>query len=1055
MATGPIHFDASYIRHLIDDLRAQAGMDESELLRRLTSELSWIAGGSILTEARLQDVILETARGFFTVSQIPSEGAADLYRFRLALLDRLAARMEVESEVLRRCQEGLAHLEFTLRPVTPAAATLAGGVKNAAQRFRAMQAPAEPPSPIGAMIAEELARPQREDVGSLTVLSLAWPSPPVIPFSTPHIWQFFFRPDSPPDEVSIELDRRLIDGMAAAEIVRQAQSLDWSQNFFPLWYALNRGLDAANQEMRTRFEVALRDLNHFFVRQQGKTPDKVYNWKKTRSHFAALSPEKVGNAFLSFRPDLENQVHALPPLAQGPQAPAHVSTQASLDPEVESRIRQEVERCGKIWGSVPGRTQNAADRAAELAKGLPGNSRGATTSLAATFVYEMLQILFDLGRDRVAGDQELSRFNRQLAESAAAIMDAVAWEPHIDEKSLQQIADASVAAKRNGRNLIATSTHESWVDITAIASLFQDRGVRFTYKSELLWVPLLNLILKGSNMALMDRVKPTGNPDKDGMARVRAIGQVDHVREMRMIDHALNVAFTPGTRSRVGGVGPAKKGDANQAIDNDSLILVMTLFGTGQIKPTSWSKLLAKGLGINRQVHLRTAVIDPRDFPAPAGITNPTLARAARVQAITDKIFETQVDQHLEIIAGLIAAASSPAEEPNAERIQLDEFLTPYADAFVYLERGEEEKFEKWCVKNKVAPAYVGALLESLPEEEVLALYERTGKKPTSEAMREHRVGPWAIANIKRRIKERLFTSRKPAPIERPQITYHDEPSARMTFGDYRTAYTEAHQDDAERVAELIRSQVSIQGSRFQEELAEIFLPELHKASAPYGEAVQRYIDAYESAEHPSYAPVSEATLALHREIMASPDLFPGLDPDLKIWALYTLEVGERFMLSELLGTPDPVLKARYYRLLGRGIRYRILNRVNEIIGGDPENRTFQDTARALWHRSEISELTDRAEMAELACELIASNRSLADELAEVKKALVEKEGELGWLGKWKPVSYRATVYNKLKERERLLEKLSGLGAGKSLDRLLGIAAGDFWLYRGVSWDAV
>src|SRR3990167_7699246 len=164
-----------------------------------------------------------------------------------------------------------------------------------------------------------------------------------------------------------------------------------------------------------------------------------------------------------------------------------------------------------------------------------------------------------------------------------------------------------------------------------------------------MWVPGLNLILWAADMDRTDRVKETDDPDVDGMARARAILQFHETAEKREQDGALSTIFTPGTRSRVAGVGPPKKGSANQAIDTDALILSLSLFGPSQIMNPSWGRFFRRGGGTNREIHVGATLIDPRNISAEEG-ANSALARKERVAKISTAIFNAQVRSHLAIL---------------------------------------------------------------------------------------------------------------------------------------------------------------------------------------------------------------------------------------------------------------------------------------------------------------------------------------------------------------------------------------------------------------------
>ncbi len=269
---------------------------------------------------------------------------------------------------------------------------------------------------------------------------------------------------------------------------------------------------------------------------------------------------------------------------------------------------------------------------------------------------------------------------------------------------------------------------------------------------------------------------------------------------------------------------------------------------------------------------------------------------------------------------------------------------------------------------------------------------------PTWQAMRHHRVGTWALRNIGGRAIDRFVKWKKPNEAI-PPISYHDQDSGIVTFDQLVEAHKEAHQKDYERVGGLVASQLAIQSPEFAERW-QGYLDELALARLPFREAMAQYIDDYEAVKHPSYAPVSEATYRLHQAIMDS-SLFSKLDPGLRIWAFYTFEARNRYLTLEGEESVDKDVleqaRGRYYRMMGRGIRYRMLNRINSMVGEEVFHRGFKDVARAFWYAPRVHKLKNRAERVELVSELLARGYVSFDaRLAEVEREIGELKMSLG-----------------------------------------------------------
>lgn len=542
----------------------------------------------------------------------------------------------------------------------------------------------------------------------------------------------------------------VLEGLVATSFLRNhqaelrpGQDRDITQTYVPLWYALNHARDAvANApgrgayQLRRHFDQSLRALNKFYAQTVEYRPPRL-NWRVVRE----LDAPKAGKAFLYDRPKLQQGIKGIPsdygmvtyqaPGTLEEQRTKGADQERELSADQQRAIREQVTGLVEEWG-IPrhksGELINAMMRRVGLIHrgAQPGHSLAQGYHTLFWFVADMVAIIGAIGVDRVLGSTKMEHFNQSLAKRASMIIGVTGWSPRIDVQSIMALVRALMLREVQDRHVIATSTHESWMDITAIAALLGKLGIRFTYKKELGYVPLLGQILRGTRMPQMDRVKLTGDPDVDGMGRALAYLQVDRVKHDRLTDGALNLAFTPGTRSKVGGVGVPKKGDANQAIDGDAPILVITLFGTGQIKPTSWGEILyKKGIGNNREVLLRMDIIDPRDFEPTGVFQDEDSKRRIWVHALTDAIFEVQVADHLGMVQEVRERAADTAlsdGERQTARIQFNEFIRPYITAFIHIRNGDDALLEKWCRKNKVDSCYVQRLHGALPDHEVRAM---------------------------------------------------------------------------------------------------------------------------------------------------------------------------------------------------------------------------------------------------------------------------------------------------------------------------------------------
>lgn len=574
---------------------------------------------------------------------------------------------------------------------------------------------------------------------------------------------------------------RILDGFVAVSLMkkypwalRKGGQLDLSVHYVPFWYSLHLARDAA-AEVKTPagrnllrfFEDRIKNLEQKYKIQIGPKPPRL-DWKLV----SKLPRFKVGIAFLSHekREALAEAAYNVPddlpmvrvrsgatlpltpsPSGRGDEQEREVGApRPALSTDEAARIRAEVDRWAQGWGTETNLAQDAADRVidtllsvaglgVEIGEGpdRPGNSRLATGRLLIWFVYGCFESLYGIAKGRLKGDPRLDDFTKHLVHASEQLLHTVDWLPKIDRASLEAIATAFIQSKVENRPVVLSSTHESWVDIVTIASLFKDKGLRFSYKTQLLWVPPLNLILLSADMDLTDRVKPTDNPDADGMGRVKSFLQFEKIAENRERDGALSTIFTPGTRSRAAGVGLPKKGTANHAIDTDAIVLAISLFGPSQVMSPSWGRFIGSGAGTDREVHLRATLIDPRTIQPSEGL-NPSLARRDRVAKVTHAVFQAQIRSHLTILEDLRSRATpvdakdeatgKPAE-PNGPRIQLNEHLDQYAEAFHFLDRHKDKSFEVWCAKKKVGPEYVKELWAWVTGAELDAVYAREKRR--------------------------------------------------------------------------------------------------------------------------------------------------------------------------------------------------------------------------------------------------------------------------------------------------------------------------------------
>ncbi|MBI4411612.1 MAG: 1-acyl-sn-glycerol-3-phosphate acyltransferase, partial [Deltaproteobacteria bacterium] len=322
----------------------------------------------------------------------------------------------------------------------------------------------------------------------------------------------------------------------------------------------------------------------------------------------------------------------------------------------KTRVRAMVQEMADKWGTdktvVHQALEEFSRRVGKGPEDLPGHSRLTSIQMGFWFGFSIADLLAQIVKGKVKGDIRLEDFNRLLPVISSYIMRASGWSPHIDQSSLEAITRAIVCSRSENRPLIITSTHESWTDITAIAGLFRGLPSRFVYKKELELVPGLGFVLVFGDMTPVVRPpSEEGDPAKVAAARKKAKADVAKVKDKVTQKGIVSIDFTPGTRVRAGaGVGEAKKGFANLALDLNAVVLVLNVEGTSQIMPVSWGKyLLTQGAGTNRRVDVKVTDIYPEDYKPAEGLSGVD-ERKAHVQAIRDAAEAIQIRNGIAII---------------------------------------------------------------------------------------------------------------------------------------------------------------------------------------------------------------------------------------------------------------------------------------------------------------------------------------------------------------------------------------------------------------------
>lgn len=518
---------------------------------------------------------------------------------------------------------------------------------------------------------------------------------------------------------------RVLEGLAVAKIFNESKevgrgdSLDLDMAYPPVWYALNAGKKAAEQMgagvVAVFFEAALKDLADRYKNTFKKDPPKIYSSKNWNA-LDGLPRAKILNAYQKNAGDAQRAyvqriTQTLPetmPVQPLPDAVNQAAAvRAGLTNEEVRQIFSVVYSAGTRFGhSKKDLSELALDLVAARSAERSGDPEAISRSKAlllkfvVVFLARARMVYGELGEAIQSGDPTLSRFNRSLTEQSGKILKLSGWHGHIDEASLENLANAIVKAKQEDRLLILASTHASWADITVIGDLMDGRGVRFAFDRGLYRIPYLGGILREGDMDVMSRYKPKGDWHSDGIGQAINYAELDAIPKRRRADGALSTIFSAGTRDRTGGTGVAKKGTAVLAVEQDALVLPVDLFGTGSILHADAKQMVKRGIGYGYGIYPQIApVIDGRALNGVSAITNRLEAEQRRLRFLT-------LDELRKTAAGKGVAAE------NARR-QITEHLAEYRKPYEFLTRNDEKGFLDWCAskKQRTSPEYVRTLL--------------------------------------------------------------------------------------------------------------------------------------------------------------------------------------------------------------------------------------------------------------------------------------------------------------------------------------------------------
>lgn len=143
----PIRIDAPLLRNLAEHLRQSRSVGDSpDLVARVSNVLTEFAPWGVIGPDRLAEASQRLATVLSGLDGTAAPETLGNLRLKFAVLSVLSERLGISSEDLRVAGVHLRRLEASLRPNVPTAVTLAGGVADASNHLRTLQAASTSPT---------------------------------------------------------------------------------------------------------------------------------------------------------------------------------------------------------------------------------------------------------------------------------------------------------------------------------------------------------------------------------------------------------------------------------------------------------------------------------------------------------------------------------------------------------------------------------------------------------------------------------------------------------------------------------------------------------------------------------------------------------------------------------------------------------------------------------------------------------------------------------------------------------------------------------------------
>ena len=171
------------------------------------------------------------------------------------------------------------------------------------------------------------------------------------------------------------------------------------------------------------------------------------------------------------------------------------------------------------------------------------------------------------------------------------------WSRAIVQRARNELSVAGAEHATPGESFVLMSNHQSLYDVPVIYQAL-DRRIRMVAKKELFRVPVWGRAMARAGFISLDRAN-------------RERSRETLLASAVILNEGASIWIAPeGTRSKVGRLGPFRKGGFHLALQSGCRILPITIIGTRAVLPAKGAHI-TDGCSVNVVVH---PPVDPRAF---------------------------------------------------------------------------------------------------------------------------------------------------------------------------------------------------------------------------------------------------------------------------------------------------------------------------------------------------------------------------------------------------------------------------------------------------------